>query len=58
MNPHPPFTKVTFHNGYNAETHEGQRYFLPTMTALDENGNVWRNFQLLDGTWGGWVLVP
>ena len=58
MNPHPPFTKVTFHKGYNADTYEGQRYFVPTMTALDENGNVWRNFHRLDGEWNGWVLVP
>jgi hypothetical protein len=58
MKPHPPFTSVTFHESYNAETREGKRYFAPTMTALDRRGQVWRNWQRLDETWVGWVLVP
>jgi hypothetical protein len=58
MNPHPPFTSVTFHEAYNAEGPTGQRYYAPTMTALDINGNVWRNFHTLNEVWAGWTLVP
>jgi len=58
MNPHPPFTSVTFHEAYNAETREGKQHYAPTMTALDKEGQVWRNWQRLDDTWVGWVLVP
>jgi len=58
LKPHPPFTSVTFHKAYNAETHKGERYYAPTMIALDRRGQVWRNHQRLDETWAGWVLIP
>ena len=58
MKPHPPFTSVTFHEAYNVETPTGERYFSPTMIALDKEGQVWRNGQRRDETWVGWILVP
>jgi hypothetical protein len=53
----PQFTNVQFHPAYMVEMPaESAIQYAPSMTALDNQGRVWRTFQL-SGGWQPWAMV-
>ena len=54
----PTFTNVQYHKAYTIRRHDGEcSTYEPSMTALDEYGYVWRNWQRQNGSWNGWTRI-
>jgi hypothetical protein len=53
----PRFISVEYHEAYSYDKDNATDYFAPSMTALDQQGRVWRTFQLNDGGWAKWACI-